>query len=318
MSLRCAALCTLLASSAARLVEQSSFDLLSSRPPSEVMSGWELLGDAALIDDFVRLTGDAQHKSGALVARHHLSLSAGGAWAADLTFRVGGVGATLFGDGIGFWYTQSPVRLGGMLGGETRFAGLFLGLDTYINSADAAVHPHPYLGAAVSDGSELASHDAAGLHTSFHAPAGCPMTTARQVSDKEPRVATLRVEFSARTLTVKYMYGSGPTDYRYAADAAWTHCLTISDVDLPQGYYWGATAATGDVTDNHDVFGIVAYDGAVDPPQAGQPPGRPASEFDYKPFQPTPPRLATQAEAPPPAAGPSIVYQTVQPTMQRE
>lgn len=40
---------------------------------------------------------------------------------------------------------------------------------------------------------------------------------------------------------------------------AWKQCLSVSGVHLPTGYYFGISAATGDLSDNHDVIGIRFY-----------------------------------------------------------
>jgi hypothetical protein len=41
---------------------------------------------------------------------------------------------------------------------------------------------------------------------------------------------------------------------------AWKECFKVSDVVLPTGYFFGMSAATGDLSDNHDVISIKAYE----------------------------------------------------------
>jgi hypothetical protein len=36
----------------------------------------------------------------------------------------------------------------------------------------------------------------------------------------------------------------------------WETCFVAPDVDLPAGYYFGVSAATGDLADNHDVISL--------------------------------------------------------------
>lgn len=38
------------------------------------------------------------------------------------------------------------------------------------------------------------------------------------------------------------------------AHADWTECFILRRVTLPSGFYFGATAATGDLADNHDII----------------------------------------------------------------
>lgn len=40
---------------------------------------------------------------------------------------------------------------------------------------------------------------------------------------------------------------------------AWSQCLSISGVRLPTGYYFGMSAATGDLSDHHDIIGVRFY-----------------------------------------------------------
>ena len=40
----------------------------------------------------------------------------------------------------------------------------------------------------------------------------------------------------------------------------WKACFTVDGVVLPTGYYFGVSAATGDLSDNHDVTGLKTYE----------------------------------------------------------
>lgn len=183
------------------LYEDVSYDPARMASPSEAMARWEAGGDAQPQGDCLRLTPDEPHKRGTVSARH-AALDLGSAWTADVTLRIHGHAVSLSGDGLGVWYTSQPVRPGPLMGGPERYTGLGLFLDTYVNSPDAEAHVHPYLAAAVNDGSELAAHDSVGLHTSLHAPAGCSIGKARQPNPHESRAVTLRVSYSERTLRV--------------------------------------------------------------------------------------------------------------------
>ncbi len=39
----------------------------------------------------------------------------------------------------------------------------------------------------------------------------------------------------------------------------WETCFVASDVDLPAGYYFGVSAATGDLADNHDIISLQVF-----------------------------------------------------------
>ena len=40
----------------------------------------------------------------------------------------------------------------------------------------------------------------------------------------------------------------------------WIECFTAENIDLPTGYYFGLTAATGELADNHDVVALRTFD----------------------------------------------------------
>jgi mannose-binding lectin 2 len=42
--------------------------------------------------------------------------------------------------------------------------------------------------------------------------------------------------------------------------AAWKECLSVQGVRLPTGYYFGMTAATGDLSDIHDIMSVRLYE----------------------------------------------------------
>lgn len=42
--------------------------------------------------------------------------------------------------------------------------------------------------------------------------------------------------------------------------AAWKECFQVKGVKLPTGYYFGLTATTGDLSDNHDILSIRLYE----------------------------------------------------------
>jgi len=63
-------------------------------------------------------------------------------------------------------------------------------------------------------------------------------------------------------------------------DDNWVQCVEVHDVMLPAGYYFGVSAATGDLSDNHDIYSFTTYDPSggkghfptiVQPPQFTQP-----------------------------------------------
>lgn len=48
--------------------------------------------------------------------------------------------------------------------------------------------------------------------------------------------------------------------------AVWKPCFTVDGVELPTGYYFGFSAATGDLSDNHEILGVRLYEVDSDDP----------------------------------------------------
>lgn len=42
--------------------------------------------------------------------------------------------------------------------------------------------------------------------------------------------------------------------------SAWKECLSVKGVLLPTGYYFGVSATTGDLSDNHDLLSVKMYE----------------------------------------------------------
>lgn len=99
----------------------------------------------------------------------------------------------------------------------------------------------------VNNGTLAYDHDRDGTHTEID---GCE-SKFRGVDHE----TYLSVRYYNDTLTVRHdVDGSGN----------WDECFVAEGVRLPTGLYLGVTAATGDLSDNHDVISIKTY--ALDAP----------------------------------------------------
>lgn len=46
----------------------------------------------------------------------------------------------------------------------------------------------------------------------------------------------------------------------FSNKAAWKECFSVKDIKLPTGYYFGISATTGDLSDNHDILSIRLFE----------------------------------------------------------
>lgn len=134
---------------------------------------------------------------------------------------------------------KDPPKGGPIFGNRDYFTGLAVILDTYANQNGAHSHGHPYISTMVNNGSLHYDHEADGVHSEL---AGCECKF--RGLEHEARVL---VQYYNDELTVK-------TDIENSG--IWRDCVSVKGVYLPSYYHFGMTAATGDLSDNHDILSI--------------------------------------------------------------
>ena len=67
-------------------------------------------------------------------------------------------------------------------------------------------------------------------------------------------------------VTVRYEGNRLSVSHDVANKRTWKSCFSVDGVHLPTGYYFGVSAATGDLSDNHDVTGLKTYE--LDTPES--------------------------------------------------
>lgn len=201
---------------------------------------WDTHGLALASSQYVRLTADIQSRMGGIWNSVPVNMNN---WEVQITFKIHGRGKELFGDGMAFWYTKDRMESGPVFGNKDFFSGLGIIIDTYSNHNGEHNHNHPYISAMVNNGSLHYDHDMDGTHTQL---AGCECKLRNLNHDTH-----IAIRYEDENLTVS-------TDFENKA--AWKQCFQVSGVKLPTGYYFGLSAATGDLSDNHDVIGIRTYE----------------------------------------------------------
>lgn len=243
--------------------------------------GWDFGGSAVATDKHVRLTPDRQSKVGYLWNSFPVAYED---WEIEVTFHVHGQGKTLFGDGFALWFTDnSEFQQGPAFGHSNSFIGLGLFFDTYQNAESKHKHDHPYVSALVNDGTIAYEHDADGTG---HAHGGCS-NKFRVHADDEDGLRTVIVSFVEGVLRVKLKAGDADSSNEYA------DCIDTStpffghaeeeDEEQDEGggeeddgageedeevepivlngdkFFFGLSASTGHLADNHDILAIKAY-----------------------------------------------------------
>ncbi|XP_066998715.2 vesicular integral-membrane protein VIP36 [Anabrus simplex] len=201
---------------------------------------WDFMGSTIVTNNYVRLTPDVQSKQGALWNSVPCSVRN---WELQVHFKIHGKGKDLYGDGAAIWYAKDRMVPGEVFGSKDYFQGLAIILDTYSNHNGPHNHQHPYISAMVNNGSLHYDHDRDGTHTQL---AGCEAKFRNLDFDTH-----IAIRYERDVLTVS-------TDIENKA--AWRECLSVKGVRLPTGYYFGISAATGDLSDIHDVLSVRLYE----------------------------------------------------------
>ncbi|XP_068625716.1 vesicular integral-membrane protein VIP36 [Battus philenor] len=201
---------------------------------------WDFLGSTIVTSNYVRLTPDLQSKSGAIWNTSPCNTRN---WELQVQFKVHGRGKDLFGDGFAVWYVRDRMQPGPVFGSKDYFHGLAIVLDTYSNHNGAHNHQHPYISAMVNNGTLHYDHDRDGTHTQL---SGCEAKFRNFNHDTH-----ISIVYRDDTLIV-----SVDLDGKNA----WKECFKVENILLPTGYYFGASATTGDLSDNHDIIAIKMYE----------------------------------------------------------
>ncbi|XP_060271701.1 vesicular integral-membrane protein VIP36 isoform X2 [Ovis aries] len=189
---------------------------------------WDFQGSTMLTSQYVRLTPDERSKEGSIW--NHLPCFLKD-WEMHVHFKVHGAGKkNLHGDGIALWYTRDRLVPGPVFGSKDNFHGLAIFLDTYPND-ETTERVFPYISVMVNNGSLSYDHSKDGRWTEL---AGCTADFRNRDHD-----TFLAVRYSRGRLTVM-------TDLEDKNE--WKNCIDITGVRLPTGYYFGASAGTGDLS----------------------------------------------------------------------
>lgn len=161
-------------------------------------------------------------------------------------------------DGLALWFvTEKGDYNGEVFGSSDKWNGLAVFFDSFDNDNK---HNNPYIMAVINDGTRHFDHQNDG---GVQALAGC----LRDFRNK-PFPTRARIEYYQNVLTVLFHSGMTNNDQDYEM------CLRAENVVLPKAGYFGISAATGGLADDHDVFHFLTT--SLHPPgqldQAGQAP----------------------------------------------
>ncbi|KAK1892578.1 VIP36-like protein isoform X1 [Trematomus bernacchii] len=203
-------------------------------------SQWDLMGTAMVTPDHVRLTPDLQSRQGAVWSRIPFFERD---WELKVQFKIHGVGKkNLNGDGMAIWLTKDRMQNGPVFGNMDQFVGLGILLDTYPNADKTHDKSFPYVSLMLGNGTLSYDHDSDGRHTEL---GGCTAMVRNAIYD-----TFLLVRYSKNRLKLMVDVDG---------KQEWKDCADVTGLRLPPGYFFGASSATGDLSDNHDIISMKLY-----------------------------------------------------------
>ncbi|KAL4712209.1 hypothetical protein ACJJTC_011070 [Scirpophaga incertulas] len=211
---------------------------------------WEYGGNAIASSENVRLAPSLRSQKGAIWSKQPINFDW---WEVDIMFKVTGRGR-IGADGLAFWYTTTRGEYTGeVFGSSDQWNGLGLIFDSFDNDNK---HNNPYIMAVVNDGTKIFDHKSDG---SSQLLSGC----LRDFRNK-PYPTRAKVEYYLNTLTVYFHNGMTTNEADYEL------CFRVENVVLPRGGYFGLSAATGGLADDHDVIHFLTTSLHTTQQQGGQ------------------------------------------------
>lgn len=237
-------------------------------PHLVVMDGsipfWEYGGHAIASDESVRITPSLRSKKGYIWSKQKKSFEN---WEIEVTFRVSGRGR-IGADGLAIWYTEDRMIEGPVFGNQDQWKGLGLFFDSFDNDN---LHNNPTVVAMVNDGTRVYDHNTDGSNQQL---ASC----VRDFRNR-PFPVKAKIEYNQRTLTV--MIHNGLTTNKDDFEL----CARVEDVELPAEGYFGVSAATGGLADDHDVFSFITHQLIQPADSRKEPPTEQLSPGDRKKYE---------------------------------
>uniref|UniRef100_A0A8C3UXF2 Lectin, mannose binding 1 n=1 Tax=Catharus ustulatus TaxID=91951 RepID=A0A8C3UXF2_CATUS len=197
-----------------------------------------LPGNAIPSADQIRITTSLKSQKGSVWTKNKSVFEY---WEVEVTFRVTGRGR-IGADGLAIWFTEEQGLEGPVFGAADKWNGVGIFFDSFDNDAKKN---NPGVIVVGNNGKLLYDHQNDG---STQALASCQ----RDFRNK-PYPVRVKITYYQKTLTVLINNGFTPDkeDYEF--------CAKVEDMVLPSQGYFGVSAATGGLADDHDVLSFLTF-----------------------------------------------------------
>eukprot|EP00731_Ephydatia_muelleri_P017802 Em0010g900a len=200
---------------------------------------WTHGGNAIASEDQVRVCPSIRSRKGWVWANE---IYTGGNWMVDVTLRVTGRlrnGA----DGLAIWFTETKGSEGPLFGNVDSFKGIGVIMDSFDNDG---LNDNPKILVVLSNGSLNYDHQSDGLSQA----SGSCLRDFRN----RPHPVKLRITYLRGALEVWVHEGLSDIEDDYE------FCVSVpAATAIPSAGYFGVSAATGGLSDDHDVLQFITH-----------------------------------------------------------
>lgn len=199
---------------------------------------WMVTGDAIASGEQVRLAPSMRSRKG--IAWNKRPMVESENFEVEIAFRITGQGR-IGADGLALWYTAQQGTLGPVFGANDFWTGMGLFFDSFDNDGQKN---NPFIALMVNDGTRQYDHQTDGSQQML---SGC-----QKDFRNKPFPVRVKVEYLRNVLTVQISDGM-------QASPRYELCLRAENILLPKNGFFGVSAATGGLADDHDITDFSVY-----------------------------------------------------------
>ncbi|XP_076615072.1 protein ERGIC-53 [Chaetodon auriga] len=199
---------------------------------------WIHTGNAIPSADQVRITPSLRSQRGSVWTKNRVSFEH---WEAEVTFRVSGRGR-MGADGLAVWFTATQGLDGPVYGAADQWNGVGVFFDSFDNDGKKN---NPAIIVVGNNGNLVYDHQNDGSTQALG-------TCLRDFRNK-PYPVRAKIMYYKKTLTVMINNGFTPDkeDYEF--------CTKVDNMIIPSEGFFGISAATGGLADDHDVLSFLLF-----------------------------------------------------------
>ncbi|XP_032395687.1 protein ERGIC-53 [Etheostoma spectabile] len=199
---------------------------------------WIHTGNAIPSADQVRITTSLRSQKGSVWTKNKVSFDN---WEAEVTFRVSGRGR-MGADGLALWFTTVQGLDGPVYGAADQWNGVGIFFDSFDNDGKKN---NPAIVVVGNNGNLVYDHQNDGTTQALG-------TCLRDFRNK-PYPVRAKITYYKKTLTVMINNGFTPDreDYEF--------CTKVDNMIIPNEGFFGISAATGGLADDHDVLSFLLF-----------------------------------------------------------